>query len=874
MDDRWHFGNKSCSGEVDFNSLSFNRLGRVVVLSPKYSGEAPKFFFTYPLNFGYNHKGKKLGFPFVFYNYKYCYINEIEAMTEEKYSAESIKVLKGLEAVRKRPAMYIGSTGVDGLHHLVYEVVDNSIDEALAGFCKNINVFIHVDNSVTVIDDGRGIPVEMHKKEKKSAAEVVMTILHAGGKFDNKSYKVSGGLHGVGISVVNALSKRVDLEIKRDGGIYTQSYERGVPLSRLKQIGKTKKTGTKVTFWPDEEIFETNEFNFEVLTQRMREMSFLNRGILITIADERVSKSHEFQYKGGIVEFVQFLNQNKNVLNPRPIYFESQKDDIIIELAFQYSVGYSETIFSFVNNINTHEGGTHLIGFKSALTRCINSYAESHNLLKDLGSGSLGGDDTREGLCAVLSVKMRDPQFEGQTKTKLGNSEVKGIVESLVNEQLGAYLEENPTNAKRIILKALDAARAREAARKARELARRKSVLESSSLPGKLADCQERDPALAEIFLVEGDSAGGSAKQGRDRRFQAILPLKGKILNVWKARQDKVFNNDEIGMMIAALGTSLGEEESSLEKLRYHKVIIMTDADVDGSHIRTLLMTFFYRHLKSLIERGHLFIAQPPLYKITRGKEILYLKEERAYEKWIVKKISEDFKVRVKGQKEIFEGEKFRKLFLRIMQKKNYIQFLERKSYPFFLIELLIKEGVNGLEVLQDKKAVKRIQSLLEAKGLSVELSKDEEYDASELNVKFGVNGMSVTCKVNLSLIDSVEYKALYKIFQELEEFQPPYEVLSDGETIVLDNETKLLDFLHEKGKKGVSIQRYKGLGEMAPEQLWKTTMNPENRALLRVSITDAVTADDVFSILMGDDVEQRRNFIETNAAHATNLDI
>ncbi|HQH46166.1 MAG TPA: DNA topoisomerase (ATP-hydrolyzing) subunit B, partial [Candidatus Aminicenantes bacterium] len=766
-------------------------------------------------------------------------------MTKEKYSAESIKVLKGLEAVRKRPAMYIGSTGSEGLHHLVYEVVDNSIDEALAGFCKDIEVFIHVDDSVTVLDDGRGIPVAMHSKEKKSAAEVVMTILHAGGKFDNKSYKVSGGLHGVGVSVVNALSRRLDLEIKRDGGIFVQSYERGVPVARLKQVGKTKKTGTKITFWPDDEIFDSTEFSFEILTQRLRELSFLNRGIRISITDERISKSHEFQYKGGIVEFVQFLNQNKNVLNPRPIFFESKKDDVIVELAFQYNSGYSETIFSFVNNINTHEGGTHLIGFKSALTRCLNSYAESHNLLKDLGAGSLGGDDAREGLCAVLSVKMRDPQFEGQTKTKLGNSEVKGIVESLVNEQLGAYLEENPTNAKRIILKAVEAARAREAARKARDLARRKSVLESSSLPGKLADCQERDPALAEIFLVEGDSAGGSAKQGRDRRFQAILPLKGKILNVWKARQDKIFNNDEIGTMIAALGTTLGEEESSLEKLRYHKVIIMTDADVDGSHIRTLLMTFFYRHMKSLIEEGHLFIAQPPLYKIVRGKEVTYLKEERAYEKWIVKKISEEFKIRVKGAKEIFEGEKFRKLFLRIMQKRNYIQLLERKSYPFFLLERLIHEGVNGLEFLQDKKAVKRLQSLLQKEyDLDVEMTHDEEYDAWELAVKFGVNGMTVVCKVNWNLIDSAEYKALFKIFQDLADFKAPFEVLSNGECIVVENETKLLEYLHEKGKKGVSIQRYKGLGEMAPEQLWSTTMNPENRALLRVSITDAVTAD------------------------------
>ncbi len=795
-------------------------------------------------------------------------------MRDQKYTAESIKVLKGLEAVRKRPAMYIGSTGPEGLHHLVYEVVDNSIDEALAGYCKNIEVIIHVDNSVTVIDDGRGIPVELHKKEKKSAAEVVMTMLHAGGKFDDKTYKVSGGLHGVGVSVVNALSRRLDLEVKRDGGIFTQSYERGIPVTRLKQVGKTKKTGTKITFWPDEEIFESIEFNFEILTQRMRELSFLNRGIRIAITDERAEKSHEFQYKGGIVEFVQYLNQNKTVLNPRPVYFECQKDDVLVELAFQYNTGYTETIFTFVNNINTVEGGTHLIGFKAALTRCLNSYAEANNLLKDLSAGSLSGDDAREGLCAVLSIKMRDPQFEGQTKTKLGNSEVKGIVESLVNEKLTAYLEENPTNARRIVLKAIDAARAREAARKARDLARRKSVLESTSLPGKLADCQERDPALAEIFIVEGDSAGGSAKQGRDRRFQAILPLKGKILNVWKAQPDKIFNNDEIGMMISALGTSFGEAESSLDKLRYHKVIIMTDADVDGSHIRTLLMTFFYRHLKPLIEQGHLYIAQPPLYKITRGKEVIYLKEERAYEKWLVKKISEDFRVRVKGKKEVFEGEKFRRLFLRILQKKNYIQLLERKNYPLFLIDLLIKQGVDSLEFLQDRKSMKRIQSLIEAKGLSTELTKDEEYETYELGIRFQVNGMTLACKVNLALIESAEYKNLYRIYKELEEFRPPYEVISNGESVIIENENKLVDYLQEKGKKGVTIQRYKGLGEMTPEQLWETTMNPENRALLKVSIQDAVEADKVFSILMGDEVDRRRVFIEENALMATNLDI
>ncbi|MBM3296129.1 MAG: DNA gyrase subunit B, partial [Candidatus Aminicenantes bacterium] len=550
------------------------------------------------------------------------------------------------------------------------------------------------------------------------------------------------------------------------------------------------------------------------------------------------------------------------------------KDGIIIELAFQYNSGYTETIFTFVNNINTTEGGTHLIGFKAALTRCLNNYALANNLFKDLSSGSLSGDDSREGLCAVLSVKMRDPQFEGQTKTKLGNSEVKGIVESLVNEKLAAYLEENPTNAKRIVLKAMEAARAREAARKARDLARRKSVLESTTLPGKLADCQEQDPALSEIFIVEGDSAGGSAKQGRDRRFQAILPLKGKILNVWRAAQDKILHNEEIGMMIAALGVGVGEAESSLDRLRYHKVIIMTDADVDGSHIRTLLMTFFYRHLKPLIERGYLYIAQPPLYKISKGKEVQYLKEERAYEMWVVKKISEDFKVRVKGKKEVFEGEKLRKHFLRLMQKKSYLQLLERKGFPPFLVELLIREGVAGLDFLQDKKAMKKVQALVEAKGLSTELVQDEEYEAWELGIRYQVNGMSINCRVNLALVDSTEYKGLIKLFKELESFRPPYEIASDGESLTIENEIRLVDYLHEKGKKGVSIQRYKGLGEMAPSQLWETTMNPAQRALLKVMIQDAVAADETFSILMGDEVERRRSFIESNAVLVTNLDI
>jgi len=797
-------------------------------------------------------------------------------MTQEKYTAESIKVLKGLEAVRKRPAMYIGSTGTEGLHHLVYEVVDNSVDEALAGYCTEVDVFIHVDSSITVVDNGRGIPVGEHKKEKKSAAEVVMTMLHAGGKFDQKSYKVSGGLHGVGVSVVNALSKRLDLEIKRDGGIFTQSYERGNPVAKLKQIGKTKKTGTKVTFWPDEDIFEFVEYNFEILTQRLRELSFLNKGLKITITDERTNKSHEFQYKGGIREFVEYLNQSKQTINPKPILFEGEREGVFVDLAIQYNMSYADTICSFVNNINTTEGGTHLIGFKAALTRSLNTYASSHNLLKDL-SENITGDDCREGLTAVLSIKLHDPQFEGQTKTKLGNSEVKGIVESIVNEQLATYLEENPPIAKKIVMKIIDAARAREAARKARELARRKGVLESTSLPGKLADCQDRNPATSEIFIVEGDSAGGSAKQGRDRRFQAILPLKGKILNVEKARFDKIIKNEEIGTMFAALGIGVEQSEESLDKLRYHKVIMMTDADVDGSHIRTLLMTFFYRQMIRLIERGHLYIAQAPLYKVTRGREIQYIKDERDYEKFMVRKISEEFRVRAGGRKEILEGDKFRKFFRNLMAKKNYAQFFERKNTPLFLIELLVRNGVDGQEFLSVKKNVEKVMKLVAAKGFNVKLSRDEEYGVYEFEFAYHLNGLAVGGKIGMDLITSAEYKNLYRITQELEDMKGPYAVLTNGdgaEKQILENENKLLDYLFEKGKKGVNIQRYKGLGEMTPTQLWETTMDPARRILLKVSIVDAAAADRIFTILMGDEVEERKKFIETNALEALNLDV
>ena len=794
-------------------------------------------------------------------------------MTTKKYTASSIKVLKGLEAVRKRPAMYIGSTGPQGLHHLVYEVVDNSIDEALAGYCKKIDVTIHVDDSVTVIDDGRGIPVGIHSKTRKPAAEVVMTTLHAGGKFDTKSYQVSGGLHGVGVSVVNALSEKLDLEIKREGGVYTQSYERGKPVTKLKKIGKTGKTGTKTTFKPDHQIFQTLEFNFDTLSQRLRELSYLNKGLKISILDERNDTRHDFQYKGGIQEFVQYLNQNKSVINPKPIYVESKKNGMIVEMALQYNTGYSETIFSFVNNINTTEGGTHLIGFKSALTRSINQYANNHNLIKDL-KRNLSGDDTREGLCVVMSLKLKDPQFEGQTKTKLGNSDVKGIVDSIVNEELSNYFEENPSVARKIILKVLDAARTREAARKARELARRKGVLESTSLPGKLADCQERDPAQSEIFLVEGDSAGGSAKQARDRRFQAVLPLKGKILNVEKARFDKVLKSEEIGIIISALGTGVEQSDFNIDKLRYHKVVIMTDADVDGSHIRTLLMTFFYRQMPQLIEKGHLYIAQPPLYKISKGRSFQYLNDERDFEKYMIRKISDEFQLQVSRQEEVIKGEKFRKFLQRIIMKKNFIQIMERKNYPFFLIEILMKNEVGDLEFLRSPKNMQKIQSLLTEKGIVSVLSKDEEHGLYELLVNFQVNGMVVTSKVNMDLIISASYQTLYKTNKALEEFSPPFFILSNGDKIKLENEAKLLEYLYDNGKKGIVIQRYKGLGEMTPIQLWETTMDAEKRFLLRVSILDAVEADKTFTILMGDEVEPRRNFIETNALEAQNLDV
>src|SRR6059036_711215 len=633
--------------------------------------------------------------------------------TEADYSAEHIKVLEGLEAVRKRPAMYIGTTGTEGLHHLVYEVVDNSVDEALAGFCTEVHVIIHINNSVTVIDNGRGIPTEVMPKEGKPAAEVVLTKLHAGGKFDNSAYKVSGGLHGVGISVVNALSEWVNLEIWRGVKVYVQSYKRGVPAGPLENTGHTDRRGTKVSFRPDDKIFETTEFNFDVLSQRLRELAFLNRGVLITIEDERTDKKHEFHYTGGIVSFVEHLNKNKTPLHDKVIYFQGLRDGIDLEIALQYNDGYQEQIFTFANNINTHEGGTHLIGFKSALTRTLNNYAVANNLFKELKE-NLSGDDVREGMVCVISVKLPNPQFEGQTKTKLGNSEVKGIVETLVNDGLTQFLEQNPTVSKKIIGKAIDASRARDAARRARELVRRKGALDSMSLPGKLADCQERSPENAEIFIVEGDSAGGSAKQGRDRRTQAILPIKGKILNVEKARYDKMLTHTEIATMITALGTGIGQDDFDPTKLRYHKVIIMTDADVDGSHIRTLLLTFFYRQMGELIERGHIFIAQPPLFKVKKGKNEQYIKDERQMSRFLLKKATENLVVEVEKGGQQLKGRELTSFLEKLIELNTVFQKADRHFRDARVVDLLLSMDAEGRAFLADRQKVHELAQKVE----------------------------------------------------------------------------------------------------------------------------------------------------------------
>ena len=809
-------------------------------------------------------------------------------MTEPKtpessdYKADNIKVLEGLEAVRKRPGMYIGDTSERGLHHLVYEVVDNSIDEALAGHCDKIDVTIHIDNSVTVVDNGRGIPVDIHKTEKVSAAEVVLTKLHAGGKFDKASYKVSGGLHGVGISVVNALSETLEVEIKRDGKVYQQSYKRGEPQGSLKEVGKSKERGTRVTFKPDTQIFETIEFSFDILSQRLRELAFLNRGVKITIEDERTQKKHELFYKGGIVSFVEHLNRAKSPIHSKVIYLQGEKDGIDAEIAMQWNDGYAENVFSFANNINTMEGGTHLIGFKSALTRTINSYAiDSGQLKKD--DENLQGEDVREGLMAVISVKVPEPQFEGQTKTKLGNSEVKGIVEALVNERLSNYLAEHPTDAKKIVMKGVEAARVREATRKAKDLARRKGALDSGSLPGKLADCQERDPALSEIYLVEGDSAGGSAKQGRDRRNQAILPLKGKILNVEKARFDKMLSSQEIRLMITALGTGVKEDYDGA-KLRYHSIVIMTDADVDGSHIRTLLLTFFYRQMPDLVEKGHLFIAQPPLYKVKRGKQERYIKDETGLEDYLIEIGTEDIRVRTSSNGNGLVGQPLQAFIKKVLRWEKLMAVAARKRRSRSLLEALLLEQDFSEETLRDEKALTKFQISLESyinlvapdeAPLSCLLEEDPEHNCFKLICATRSNGTGLRTVIDRELLTSVEYKELKRLFSELmSPGSPPYSVENGEQKAKLRSFTELAGYILEGGKKGQYIQRYKGLGEMNPEQLWETTMNPETRVLLQVRVEDAVEANDIFSTLMGDEVEPRRKFIEEHALTVKNLDI
>src|SRR6058998_1623776 len=835
------------------------------------------------------------------------------------YTADSIKVLGGMEAVRMRPAMYIGSTGELGLHHLVYEVVDNSVDEALAGFADKIEVTIHLDNSITVIDDGRGIPVDLMDSdgEKVSAAQVVMTKLHAGGKFDTSSYKVSGGLHGVGVSVVNALSEELDLEIWRDGFTWEQTYSKGEPTSKLKKTGAVKaKTGTKVRFLPDKSIFTVTEYNFDTLAQRLRELAFLNKGLLITLTDERTTdpktgeaKAVEFKYNGGIVEFIKHLNRGKSVLHDKPIYMEMERDGVVMEIGLQYNDAYSETVFSFANNINTVDGGTHLSGFRTALTRTINYAGQQMGLFKDVKE-NLTGDDVREGLVAVISVKLSQPQFEGQTKGKL-NSDIAGIVQAFVNERLGAYLEQNPTAGRKIINKAIEAARAREAARKARDLTRRKGALDGGGLPGKLADCSERQPERCELFLVEGESAGGTAKQGRNRRFQAILPLKGKILNVEKARYDKMLGHEEIRAMITALGTGISKEDFDAAKLRYGKVILMTDADVDGSHIRTLLLTFFFRHMQELIKRGNVFIAQPPLYSIKKGKTQQYIKDDRDFVKVMVKRAADGLIVRYGEGAAKLEGANLTKFITVLNEYLTFFDKVDKRLRDEKVADLLPKLDLSKRADFEgDKKsAPKKIQK--ERQFKEVESRFDEEHNLWEARY---VNSQGAEHLINWELASTPEYRQLLSKFKQIEPYlEPPFivetvakptsasgngEELSDAEREDIEKAQKkttkavpkkrsaepevvekasareLFDYVLAEGKKDFSVQRYKGLGEMTAQQLWETTMDPEHRTLLSVRLEDIAECETIFTTLMGEDVEARRKFIEDNALDVKNLDI
>ena len=794
------------------------------------------------------------------------------------YDANSIDVLEGLEPVRLRPSMYIGNVDVAGLHHLVYEVVDNSIDEAMAGYCDNIRVTIHSDNSISVEDNGRGIPVDIHRTENVPAVEVVLTKLHAGGKFDNDSYKVSGGLHGVGVSVVNALSKFLEVEIFSNGKKYYQNYKRGTKNCELKVLGDTEKRGTRIHFIPDDEIFNINEFNYDILSRRLRELAFLNKGVTVLIEDERFDKKNSYFYEGGIVSFVEYLNKRHTILH-EPIFIEGYRNDVNIEVAIQYNGTYKENILSFANNINTVEGGFHLIGFKAALTRCINQYAVNGNLPKNL-SAKISGDDVREGLTAIISVKIKSPQFEGQTKTKLGNSEVKGLVESLVNEKLSAFMEENPSVARKIIEKAVDAARARDAAKRARDLARTKGALIDSTLPGKLAECQIADPAMRELFLVEGDSAGGSAKQGRDRKFQAILPLKGKILNVEKARFDKILRSEEIKNIITALGTGVGKEEYNIDKIRYHKIIIMTDADVDGSHIRTLLLTFFYRQMPELVDKGYLYIAQPPLFKIGKGKRESYIKDENELNDYILKRICEKKQVKIGENGTILKNHH---LFIFLCDLNEYsaaMAKLEIRGIDPTIVEILIKENVQDKTYLQDQKEMLRLKQRIESKGYettSIHWNKEDEIFELTVNA-IDQNNYQQTITIDRSLIYASDYQKCLMLQKKFKiHDRPPFEIFNQDkkdEPVIMEDKRRLLQHLLEDGKKGVNIQRYKGLGEMNPEQLWQTTMHPNKRNLLKVTVEDALESDEIFTILMGDEVEPRRDFIQNNALEVSVLDI
>lgn len=785
----------------------------------------------------------------------------------KEYGAESIKILGGLDAVRKVPSMYIGNTGIEGLHHLVYELVDNSVDEALEGYCSKITITLHRDNSVTCQDNGRGIPVEVHREENMSALEVVLTKLHAGGKFDKETYMYSAGLHGVGLSVVNALSEYLEVEVRRDGKVYFQRYEGGNKVTELKVIGDTDKTGTKVRFKPDESIFESIEFSYETIAHRMREISFLNNGIHIIVIDEKKARKHEFKHEGGIKAFVQYLNTNKNTLYNEPIHVVSTKQPLdYIEVAVQHNDGYNENIYSFVNNVNTQEGGTHVAGFRSALTRSINNFIATN--LPQKSKENILGDDLREGLVAVISIKIQNPQFEGQTKAKLGNSEIKGLVESVLNDKLTEYFELNPDVAKTIINKAIEAKRAREAAKKAKELVKSKSLLESGILPGKLADCQESDPNLCELFIVEGDSAGGSAKQGRNRKIQAILPLRGKILNVEKSRQEKVLTNQEIKSVYLALGIN----SDNIHRLRYHKVIIMTDADVDGSHIRTLLLTLFYRKMPELITNGYLYIAQPPLYKIKHGGKETYVKDEDEFNRFIAKRGMEKIKCYI--AETLVDGIKLRESVEKLEKMERFFTEMEISGISKKFMIKLFQNNIHSREDFEEQGKLSIIKEDIEAQGYKVEMFKDREHNLFSLQI------YDDTKKDQPIIIDyesccQGDYQSGIKTYRELRSFYEQSIKIVDGTKEIYPlNPEEFLRIIYEKGKEGIAIQRYKGLGEMNPEQLWSTTMDPERRSIIRVSIEDAVEADQIFTVLMGSNIETRRMFIEENALTVKNLDI